>query len=160
MNKQQSSDNLGAVCNVSTLCKILGLSRARFYQLQQKGKFPFPVFDIHTRRPFFTRQLQDICLEIRSSGIAYDDTYILFNASQHRLDSSQNKQISKTNKQPVAQNSKIIEVSETLRQMGIQNCTYSDVEVAIKRLHPTESVETIDTGILVGELFRHFRNKP
>jgi len=118
------------------------------------------VYDIHTRRPFFTRQLQDICLEIKRSGIAYDKSYILFNAPQHRLNSGQKQNVSVTNKKPVEQNPMIMEVIETLRQMGIQNSTYSDVEVVIRKLHPTESIEKIDTGILVRELFLHFRNKP
>ena len=41
--------DLKAVCSVTALAKKLGLSRARFYQLQKMGVFCAPVYCTRTR---------------------------------------------------------------------------------------------------------------
>ena len=62
------SEDLNAVCSVTELAKTLGLSRARFYQLQKMGIFPMPIYCIRTRRPFYTPDLRQICVDIRKTG--------------------------------------------------------------------------------------------
>jgi hypothetical protein len=42
---------------VSEMARMVGLSRARFYQLRKAGVFPLPVYDVATRRPVYTEEL-------------------------------------------------------------------------------------------------------
>ncbi len=51
-------NDLKAVCSVTELTKKLGLSRARFYQLQKMGVFPMPIYCTRTIRPFYPLELQ------------------------------------------------------------------------------------------------------
>src|SRR4051812_41958032 len=54
-----------AVVTVSEMARMVGLSRARFYQLVEAGVFPQPVYCVSTRRPMYVEELQKICLEVR-----------------------------------------------------------------------------------------------
>ena len=42
-----------AVVSVAEMARMVGLSRARFYQLVNEGVFPPPLYRIDTKRPFF-----------------------------------------------------------------------------------------------------------
>ena len=77
-SKNTSSENLKAVCSVSEMAQLVGLSRSRFYQLQKQGVFPHPLYDIATKRPFYPQHLQKRCLEIRNTGIGDNSQRILF----------------------------------------------------------------------------------
>lgn len=47
-----------AVVTVAEMARMCGLSRARFYQLQNAGVFPTPLYDVSTRRPFYVEEAQ------------------------------------------------------------------------------------------------------
>ena len=71
-------NDFGAVCSVTELAGKIGLSRARFYQLMEKGVFPKPVYCTRTRRPFYTLDLQQKCIDIRKTGIGYNQQPVVF----------------------------------------------------------------------------------
>jgi len=75
---------LPAVCSISKMADMLGLSRQRLYQLIDTEVFPPPVFDIDTRRPFYTQDLQQKCILIRESGIGFNGQTVLFNQPRKR----------------------------------------------------------------------------
>ncbi len=70
------------ICSVTEMAKKLGLSRARFYQLQNMGVFPTPVHCRHTRRPFYPMDPQEQCLEIRRTPIGANGQPTLFNTKR------------------------------------------------------------------------------
>ena len=59
------NDRMKSAVSLSDLARQLNLSRQRLHQLVQAGTFPPPVYDVRTRRPFYTEELQRICLEVR-----------------------------------------------------------------------------------------------
>jgi hypothetical protein len=59
-----------AVVTVAEMAHMCGLSRARFYQLVNEGVFPPPLYRIETRRPFFTQEMQETCLESCAVALA------------------------------------------------------------------------------------------
>lgn len=52
--------NLKPMVSVGEMAEILRHSRARFYQLQGTI-YPYPIYDIKTKRPFYSTELQQIC---------------------------------------------------------------------------------------------------
>ena len=46
------------------MAKLVGLSRQRFHQLMKEGVFPPPVYDIATRRPHYTEEMQQVCMTV------------------------------------------------------------------------------------------------
>ena len=73
---------------VSEMARMVGLSRARFYQLIGSA-FPFPVYNVSTKRPFFDESLQTICLEVRRRNCGIDGkgrwNLIVANFATHSL---------------------------------------------------------------------------
>ena len=59
------NEPLKAAVTVTEMARMVGLSRARFYQLVNEGVFPPPVYSVRTRRPIYVEDLQKVCLEVR-----------------------------------------------------------------------------------------------
>ena len=57
---------------------ILGLSRARCYELIARGALPHPIYDIRTRRPMFDAELQRQAQAVRQTGVGIDGSAVIF----------------------------------------------------------------------------------
>lgn len=66
--------------SVTGMARMVGLSRARFYQLMREGVFPLPSRQNETMRPFFSREQQERCLEVRRLNRGVNGQVILFYA--------------------------------------------------------------------------------
>ena len=141
-----SNNDLKAVCTVTALAKKLGLSRARFYQLQKTGVFPKPVYCTRTRRPFYPLDLQQRCLAIRRTGIGHNGRPIVFYSMRKDKPVKPQNQLNPAYKQ----------LADTLRQMGL-NVTVSTVKNAVGTLYPEGISEHTDDGAILRNLFRYFR---
>ena len=136
-----------SVCSVSDIATRLGLSRARFYQLQKMGIFPAPVYCIRTKRPFYPMDLQERCLEIRKTGIGHNGRPIIFyskrnGSSAKSIDCLENK---------------YKELSDALEELGLKIAP-GKVEKAVKSLHPNNWHRLDVDGELIVELFRYFQH--
>ena len=142
-----SEDNdFKAIRTVSQMAKILGLSRARFYQLQKTGVFPRPVYCIHTKRPFYPFELQQKCIEIRRTGIGFNGQKILFNTSRKtKLDKPKNQS-----------DSRCEELMDILKEMRL-SVTRNKVRDAVKTLYPKGLPEGHIEGTVIRDLFRYLR---
>ena len=74
-----------AAVTVSEMARMVGLSRARFYQLVEAGVFPTPVYCVSTRRPMYVEELQEVCLTVRRRNCGVNGKPVLFYARGHRL---------------------------------------------------------------------------
>lgn len=141
--KMLSDNGLKAVCTVTELAKKLGLSRARFYQLQNLGVFPKPVYCIRTKRPFYPLDLQQQCIRIRKTGIGHNGQPIVFYSLQKDKSRCQTHLGYK-------------QLTDTLRQMGL-NVTLNTVTNTVKSLYPEELTQRPVDGSVIRDLFRHFK---
>lgn len=89
------TDKTKAAVTVAEMARMLNLSRQRLHQLIGTA-FPFPVYNIQTRRPFYTEELQRVCLEVRSRNCGVDGKAILFYARRGGAPSSPTKKAKKT----------------------------------------------------------------
>jgi predicted DNA-binding transcriptional regulator AlpA len=78
MTEKLSENTFMSACSVAQMAAKLGLSRARFYQLQNQGIFPPPVYLLSTQRPFYTSHLEQQCIAIRKTGIAFNGQPVIF----------------------------------------------------------------------------------
>jgi len=134
------------VCSVSELAQRLGLSRQRFYQLLKRGIFPWPVYCIHTHRPYYPGFLLQKCLEIRKTGIAQNGQAILFNSRRKK----------KAGKTAGHADLPYDEITQMLKRMGLP-LTGKEVKKALMVLHPEGVAPNHDVGTLIRDLFRFFR---
>ena len=157
MNRPMSSTGLPPLCGVSSIARALGLSRARFYQLVRAGVFPYPIYDLRTRRPYFTVELQEICHQVRQTNVGYNGLPILFYSPRRTGDPMQKTSASaKKRKQPRPE-PLYQELSEALLAMGIGDATSDRVKEAVNTLYPDKQVEEMDRGILIRHLYRFLR---
>jgi len=119
---------------VSEMARMCGLSRARFYQLIGSA-FPYPVYSVSTRRPFFDEELQKVCLEVRRRNCGIDGKPILF-YSRHLDLPVHKKQISSAgsarSRTPVRHKNFVA----GLAGLGLSGITDQQVEAALQKLYP------------------------
>ena len=147
--KMMSNFNLKPACSVIEMIRMLGLSRARFYQLINQQIFPPPLHCTRTKRPFYSIELQELCLNIKESNVGYNGSYILFYSP--RKNNSETKKSKKSAAEPFN------ELTETLKRMGL-DVTAAQVGSAVEELFP-EGLDKTDSGVVIRELFRFVKSK-
>lgn len=150
--KTLSDNEPEAICTVTELVKRLKLSRARFYQLLEKGVFPKPTDYTHTKRPFYTLDLQQKCLEIRKTGIGFNGKPVIFNTP---------RKIIKPNGCDNGWDSKFNEfcgeLVEVLKQMGLK-MTRDKVKNALQEIYHDGLERLVVDGELIRDLFGYFKS--
>lgn len=136
---------------VSEMARMCGLSRARFYQLIGTA-FPYPVYSVSTRRPFFDQEMQKVCLEVRRRNCGIDGKPILFYSRRLNLPVPK-KQISMsgstTSRKSIAKHTNLI---VGLAGLGLSGVTGQQIEAALARLYP-QGVDGVDDATQLRSLF-------
>ena len=57
---------------------ILRISRARLYELIERGAMPQPIYDIRSRRPIFDSELQRQAMAVRQTGVGIDGSAVIW----------------------------------------------------------------------------------
>jgi hypothetical protein len=109
---------------------MVGLSRQRLYQLQGTT-FPYPLYDVKTRRPFYPHDLQQVCLEVRRKNCGVDGKPVMFYCTGHR---SQQQKANKPRRP--AKKKQYPGIIDGLAALGLPSITDSQVGEAIKQLFP------------------------
>ena len=134
-----------AVVSLSGMARLVGLSRQRFHQLMTQGVFPPPVYDVQTRRPHYTEEMQQVCMSVREKNIGINGRVVLFYARRPDLPVPK-KQISRQRSTPPPKHSGLI---DGLRGLGLATATEQQVEAAVKELYPNGT-----TGVGEAEVLR------
>jgi hypothetical protein len=133
--------------SVAEMSRMVGLSRARFYQLMGSA-FPWPLYDVETRRPYYDEEAQKLCLEVRRRNCGIDGKPILFYARHAPTKPAARKpRVQKLN----------IELLEGLKSLGLV-VTSVQVEAAIKMLFP-KGIDHVDQGEVIRSIFIHLKSK-
>jgi hypothetical protein len=143
-----------SIVSVADMARMVGLSRARFYQLANQGVFPSPLYNVHTRRPFFTEEMQAVCLEVRRRNCGINGKAVLFYAA--RIGSAVVK--SKAKKTPSKSNGQFNELVEGLRCLGLTTVNVSQVESAVRHVYP-KGVDGVEAATVLRAVFLHLRRR-
>lgn len=144
-----STSDTKTVVSISEMARMVGLSRARFYQLIGTT-FPAPIYDVVTRRPFYDEELQIVCLEVRRRNCGIDGKPLMF-YSRRPLVSTPAKR-SKPKRTP-----NHTELIAGLKSLGLTPTT-AQVEAAIGELYP-RGVESVAPGELLRAVFLHLKRQ-
>jgi hypothetical protein len=140
------------VCSVREMAHRLGLSRARFYQLQKMGVFPPPVYCIRTRRPLYPLCLQKVCIHIRKTGIGDNGQLSVFYAPHKTTRSRTPAPKSKAKAEECYSH-----LVNALKAMGIKT-NAAQVRTAVQKRFPNGlTLDQID-GAVIANLFQHFKS--
>lgn len=152
----RTTSPMPAAITVAQMAVRLGLSRRRFYELVEAGKFPPPTYLLGSRRPVYLREGQEQCVQIKATGIAFDGAMILFN---ERLTSMPPRQMRSSPvrqrcSQPARDDGANVLV-EQLAMLGVMTDAES-VQRALTELYP-QGTDGSDEGQVVRTLLRRLR---
>ena len=139
-----------AVVCVAEMARMVGLSRARFYQLVGSA-FPHPVYDLSTRRPHYVEEMQTLCLEVRRRNCGVDGRPILFYPRRSATVAAPKR---KSSTLKVSVNTDLI---DALKGLGLA-ATVKQIEAAVKDLFPG-GTHGVDQGEIVRTVFIHLNSK-
>ena len=129
--------------SVTEMAAMMGLSRARLYQLIRKGKLPTPDIEEGSKRPYYNEDKQRQCLEVRRRNCGIDGKPIMFYARRRDVGVSRKKvERAKPAASPHA------DLIDQLGVMGI-TATAAQVDAVVKELFPNGT-----TGTTQEEVFR------
>jgi hypothetical protein len=137
------------VVSVAEMARMVGLSRARFYQLIGTA-FPWPLYSVSTRRPFYDEELQTSCLEVRRRNCGIDGRPVLFYCQRATATVPRKKRPVKDDRHA--------ELLDGLKGLGLVNVTGSQVAEAVRELFPRWE-HGADQGGVIRALFLHFRRQ-
>jgi hypothetical protein len=145
---------LKAAVTVAEMARMVGLSRARFYQLQKKGMFPPPSVNPSTKRPFYDQDAQKVCLEVRRKNVGVNGQVALFYA--RRLGITPTKPTPRKSRASPKQQPQSALV-EAVKSLGLA-VTPADVEQAVKELFPG-GVSGKEEGEVIRAIFLHLKRR-
>jgi len=145
------NDQTRAVVSVTEMAQMVGLSRQRLYQLMGTT-FPWPLYDVATRRPFYNEELQKVCLEVRQRNFGIDGKPVMFYAKGHRP----NDQPKSTRKARPKPNSKYADILDAVIGLGLISATSAQIESAVRRLFPTGTAD-VHQAEIIRTVFIHLK---
>ena len=148
--------NLKEAVSVAEMARMVGLSRARFYQLQRDGVFPSPVYCICTHRPLYTEEQQGICIEVKRRNFGINSRPILFYTARGISRPRPAARRSRPTSAPA--NGRHVELVESLKALGLGSVTAAQVERAVALAFPAGTAG-IDEAEQVRAVFLHLRRQ-
>lgn len=146
---------LKAAVTVADMARMVGLSRARFYQLQKAGIFPQPRMDESKKRPFYDEELQKVCLEVRRRNSGVNGQVVLFYARRTEIAPSKPKV---RRAQAVPKQEPHANLVESLKALGLTTVTPADVGVAVGELFGGRT-DGKDDGEVIRAVFLHLKRR-
>jgi hypothetical protein len=148
-NEQQPK----AVVSVAEMSRMVGLSRARFYQLIGTT-FPPPLYAEATNRPFYDENLQSVCLDVRRRNCGIDGKPVLFYSRRPATALPMRKP---KNPRP-PKNDQHADLIDGLKGLGAANVTAAQVAEAVKELYPNGASD-VPQGELLRAVFLRLRRR-
>jgi predicted DNA-binding transcriptional regulator AlpA len=138
-----------AAVTVAEMARMVGLSRARFYQLVTAGVLPRPSRQAETGRPFYAEEAQEVCLEVRRRNCGVNGQPVLFYA--RRLPTSTKPARPKRQKASRL-SGEFADLLKSVQMLGLTTANLADVEAAVKQQFPL-GVGTTDPGEVIRAVF-------
>jgi hypothetical protein len=149
------SEGAKAVVSVSEMARMVGLSRARFYQLQEVGVFPTPERDPGTGRPFYTEELQRVCLEVRCRNVGVNGKPVLFYARRLPTTAGPSRPRKGKPRPPKGGHADLI---DALHGLGLASVTAAQVAAAVREAFP-QGTTGVDDAEVVRAVFLLLRRR-
>ena len=147
------SGQMKAIVTVSEMARMVGLSRARFYQLVRSGVFPQPAYD--KGRPVYTEDQQQVCLEVRRKNRGVNGEPVLFYARRRPIAPS--KRQKRADSLP-ARNKDIAALLDGLNALGLTTATAAQVLKVTEELFP-QGTKGLDQAEVLRAVFLRLKRR-
>jgi hypothetical protein len=145
-----------AAVSIKDCASLCGLSRQRFMQLVKAGVFPAPLYDVASKRPFYSEEMQAQCLEVRRRNVGINGRVVMFYG---RRPAGVKPTPRPKKSQPAAIDvAALADVVHGVRELGLAAVTTAQVRKAAEQLYP-QGIGGVDLGVVAGEIFSHQKGK-
>ena len=141
-----------AAVSVSEMARMVGLSRARFYQLMKAGVFPQPLHAPSKKRPYFDEELQITCLEVRRRNCGVNGEPVLF------YDRRKPVAPARKNATTTPKKAQYADLLDSLKGLGMVGVTEAQADAALRELFP-KGTQAMPEVQLIRTVFLHLKRK-
>lgn len=132
-----------AAVSVSSLCRVLKISRSQFYFHVKRGTFSAPLRLPSNNRPYYTASMVEDIIRARETGIGVNGEYVLFYERQPKAEGTK----------PRADHSALL---EGLAALGLTTISPEQVEAALAVCYP-KGTSGQDEATVLRAVFRHLK---
>jgi hypothetical protein len=145
-----------AAISVSEMASKVSLSRQRFYQLIGTA-FPYPLYSVSTKRPFYDPELQEACISVRQSNRGIDGKPVLFYDRKSRSTEPPSKP-TRQNSSPMKEikEEKHPDVLAAIRSLGMVSVTGDQIDTAVGTVFPN-GIAGVEPGHVIRGVFLHLK---
>ncbi len=147
--------NIPEYINISTMAKLLNLSRSRLYQLVDQGVLLKPVYLASNKRPVYTKEMAVRNIEVKNSNVGINGEVIMFYSARTST-TKPKKTVKKSQDQKVEAPDKHVDLIDALESLGLEDITSSRIDSAIQKCFP-DGTENISEDDILTEVFRHLK---
>ena len=152
------TQNIPDVVNMTTMARLLNLSRSRLYQLMEQDILLKPVYLISNKKPVFTRDMVLRNLQVKQNNCSIKGQPILFYTTRNVSRRERTPKVKSSQPRRVASPSKYEPLLDELTSLGIDDLTVEQVEKAVLNCFPN-APDTIDPDTLLKTLFCHLKRQ-
>ena len=157
MNEQYA--NIPEYVNISTMAKLLNLSRSRLYQLVDQGVLLKPVYLINNKRPVYTMEMAVRNIEVKNSNVGINGEIVMFYSARTPLTSTKTKKAAaKPTEQKKVSSDKHADLIDALESLGLEDINSSQIDSAIHKCFP-DGTENISEDDILAEVFRYIKRQ-
>lgn len=127
-----------AAISVSSLCRLMNMSRSQYYFHAKRGTFHSPLYLASNNRPYFTASMVEDNLKARETGVGVNGEYVIF---YERRDAAAKDEPTK----PVIDVESLV---DGLKTLGLNAVTAAQVEAAVKASFPNGAEGQEESNIL------------
>lgn len=135
-----------AAVSVSSLCRLLKMSRSQFYFHVKRGTFHAPLRLPSNQRPYYTASMVEDVLKARETGVGVNGEFVIFYERQPPGTKAEPKQ-------PKADHSGLL---EGLALLGLNGVTQEQVEAGLAACFPKGTTGQ-DEATVLRAVFRHLK---
>ena len=127
-----------AAISVSSLCRLMNMSRSQYYFHAKRGTFHSPLYLASNNRPYFTASMVEDNLKARETGVGVNGEYVIF---YERREAAAKNEPTK----PVIDVESLV---DGLKTLGLNAVTAAQVEAAVKASFPNGTEGQEESNIL------------
>jgi hypothetical protein len=139
---------------------VLNLSRARVYELIERGALPWPIYDRRTRRPMFNAELIQQARTVRQTGVGIDGSAVIFYRRDRTTVTSPSPPTpARAGQRPSApQSPSYADLIGSLQSLGVTNADERSVVTAVAECFPN-GLDGQQQADVLRILFRQLRRR-
>ena len=151
-----SSTHQRQFASVKEMAAMLHLSVSRYRQLMRAGVMHWPIYDLHSKRPFFNADMIEQNLDCKRRNCGLNGQPVLFYTARASSAPTSSPRKRKT-KQPKPKNkSKHADMIDRLQAMGVE-ATAEQIETILKDAFPADAGASADDDAKLRAVFQRLR---